>query len=246
MHKRRRGLSARSARRVHKKEYSEKALLELLSEHGELPQSYAEKRIVMIPVDPHMVHVYWEISPEEIADALCRFNGDALKYRPVLRFYQLNPERGGSRFFDVDIHLGANNWYVHLQHPDMLCCVQLGFRHDCGGLLVLISSEVHLSARVSGHEAAFNIKKGIVCTALKPSAGQTQTLILVNEKQLYLDKGCEFLSSGYECHCGEYHALTSMKMFDSGDCAIMSRNGEALHGLTELCERSFASGVSSR
>ncbi len=106
MYKRRRGLSARSARRVHKKEYSEKALLELLSEHGELPQSYAEKRIVMIPVDPHTVHVYWQISPEEIADALRRFNGDALKYRPVLRFYQLNPERGGSRFLMLIFTLG--------------------------------------------------------------------------------------------------------------------------------------------
>jgi hypothetical protein len=102
-------------------------------EPGELPTSYGKNRLVLLPVDPYLMYTYWELAtdPPPTAGA-----------RAVLRFHEspssLSMEI--SRPFDVDIDLGAGNWYVHLWSPDKLYQADLGLRGDDGSFVVLAHS----------------------------------------------------------------------------------------------------------
>jgi len=100
-------------------------------EEGELPDSYGETRVVLLMVDPYLVHAYWEVSPDTLREAKSRIGDSA---QAVLRFY----EASGS--FDVDVDLRARNWYVSLWSADKSYRVDLGLRD--GGFVRLARSNV--------------------------------------------------------------------------------------------------------
>jgi len=100
--------------------------------NGSLPGSYGETRIVLLPVDPYLVHVYWELSVSErrrvkrlVADELSHF-------KAVLRFHDVTAlpvggfHEAGS--FDVEIKIESSNWYVRLLSPEKSYIVDLGLR----------------------------------------------------------------------------------------------------------------------
>ncbi|MEW6001237.1 MAG: DUF4912 domain-containing protein [Nitrospirota bacterium] len=107
-------------------------LRKLISERGELPESYGETRLVLIPIEPYLAHVYWEISPQDMKKTRIQL---ALKFEgsePVLRFYDVTDTISDiskfHSFFDVGVQSNSGNWYVHLWSPGRSYFAELGLR----------------------------------------------------------------------------------------------------------------------
>ena len=86
--------------------------------------AYSETRLVLLIVDPYLVHCYWS--------APARRRGTA-----VLRFHGQSPES-----FDIDIDLQAGNWYVPLWRPEESLYAELLMKTPDGTLTRLARSQV--------------------------------------------------------------------------------------------------------
>ena len=120
------------------------ATLECESE--ELPDCDEETKVVLLPVNPYLVHVYWGIAAHDLKEVGRLFSRLGPRAQPVLRFYdvtQVSLDGTNSLgWFDVEIALGAGNWYVHLQSPAKSYCIDLGLRIEGGGFHRLARSNV--------------------------------------------------------------------------------------------------------
>ena len=103
-------------------------------DEGDLPESYGNPKVVAMAVNPYLMHVYWDLKPEQFAPR------DPEGSQACLRF---SDPTGGSAAssFDVNIDLSAQNWYVHLWSPDKHYSVELGVKHEDGGFAALVHSE---------------------------------------------------------------------------------------------------------
>lgn len=115
-------------------------------EPRDLPESYGQTRIVLLPVNPYLVHAYWEVTPsrlEEVRDCLSDGHEEA---RGTLRFYEtvgmVSGAVNGRSRFDIDIDLQTRNWYVHLWGPEKSYWVDLGLRAEDGRFVALARSNV--------------------------------------------------------------------------------------------------------
>ena len=107
-----------------------------LTEPGELPEMYGQSRVVLMPVDPYLVHVYWEIDARDIETARNRLAGKFDHLQPVLRVFDItNVIFDGTNacgFFDITIDLSAGKWYVRLVDPEKSYFVDLGIKTESG------------------------------------------------------------------------------------------------------------------
>jgi hypothetical protein len=97
---------------------------------GELPESYARTRLVMLVVDPLLVHAYWEVLPNHFNEAKRRLDGGSNPPQAVLRFHETRSagEVPEPNWFDVGVELSARNWYVPLWSPNKGYYVDLGLK----------------------------------------------------------------------------------------------------------------------
>ena len=104
--------------------------------NGTLPAGYGKTRIALLPIDPYLVHVYWEVSGGGMGFVKALIEAGALKPQAVLRFHDVTAMPvGGVRAegsFDVDVDIESRNWYVHLLSPEKSYVVDLGFRDADG------------------------------------------------------------------------------------------------------------------
>ena len=98
-----------------------------------LPGAYGKTRLVLLVVDPHLIHAYWEIARSRLRDVKRK----AALGHVVLRFYT-----GKQDSFDVDIELQARNWYVHLWSPEESLYADLAVKMNDGTLIRLARSKV--------------------------------------------------------------------------------------------------------
>ena len=107
---------------------------ELTSEPGDLPDSYGETRVVLLPVDPYLVHVYWEVTFVELEKAKDKLGDEYGRSQTVLRCYDITniifDGTNAHSSFDVHIDLKAKNRYVSLRSPDKSYFVELGFKTE--------------------------------------------------------------------------------------------------------------------
>lgn len=100
--------------------------------NGTLPAGYGETRIVLLPIDPYLVHVYWEVSDKGTAFVKALVEVGALRSQAILRFHDVTAMPVGSvrakGSFDVEVDMESRNWYVRLLSPEKSYVVDLGFR----------------------------------------------------------------------------------------------------------------------
>jgi hypothetical protein len=117
--------------------------------HGDsihLDDAYDETRVVMVAVDPYLLHVYWEVPTDELDKARASLNGDDGRSRCILRFHDLSgiTSRGekacGS--FDVPIDLGSGSLYIPLRRPGKSYFAELGLETQGGRFYSIIRSNV--------------------------------------------------------------------------------------------------------
>lgn len=106
------------------------------SEPGDLPHSYGETKVVLLPVEPYSMHAYWEVTLGEL-EKVKRCLGVAYRQsQAVLRFYDVTniifDGTNANSFFDVNIDLQARNWYIRLWSPGKSYFVELAFRTKDG------------------------------------------------------------------------------------------------------------------
>lgn len=93
--------------------------------YDDLPWSYGETELVLMPVDPFLIHAYWDFSPKDWEEIQAR-------RRPViLRIYDVTMIQfdgtNAHHYFDVPVILEAQNWYVHLWSAEKSFCADLGW-----------------------------------------------------------------------------------------------------------------------
>jgi hypothetical protein len=97
-----------------------------------LPESYGEPRVTLLPVNPYLVHAYWDFDahalPQPIPPA-------------TLRFHDVTEGSAGSTF-DVAVDLAARGWYVPLWSPARSYYVELGWNEEGGFHLLARSNTV--------------------------------------------------------------------------------------------------------
>ncbi|PYR68960.1 MAG: hypothetical protein DMG20_08430 [Acidobacteria bacterium] len=108
-----------------------------------LPESYGKTRLVVLAVDPYLIHAYWEIAPPELDEA----SRHAGKSKAVLRFTKGTNQDEHADWFDVDIDLQSRNWYVHLWSAEESYRVDLGLKRSDGTLIRLVPSQLVLMPR---------------------------------------------------------------------------------------------------
>ncbi len=101
-------------------------------EKGALNQQSLANKLVLIAVNPYVVHAYWDVDQRTVP---------AGKAPAALRFHDLEPGQPES-CFDVPVELGAGNWYVHLWSPARTYRAELGFKTVTGEFAALADSNI--------------------------------------------------------------------------------------------------------
>ena len=113
--------------------------------YDDLPWSYGETELVLMPVDPFLIHAYWDFSPEDWKKVRRR-------RRPVvLRMYDVTMIRfdgtNAHSHFDLPVALEAQNWYVPLWSAEKSLCADLGWPRPDGSFETLVRSNGIQTAR---------------------------------------------------------------------------------------------------
>lgn len=108
--------------------------------YDDLPWSYGETELVLMPVDPFLIHAYWDFSPKDWEEVQVR-------RRPVvLRIYDITMIQfdgtNAHHYFDVTVTLKAQNWYVHLWSAEKSLCADLGWLLPDGSFQPIVRSNV--------------------------------------------------------------------------------------------------------
>lgn len=109
-----------------------------------IPERYADDRIVLMARDPWWIYTYWDISDERknaIANAIP--DEERNNCRLIIRVYDVTDKHfNGSNahyFFDIDVPTLNSNWYIHTNNPGRSFCVEIG--------LLTLSGAFHALAR---------------------------------------------------------------------------------------------------
>lgn len=211
-------------------------------ETGELPDLGEDTRVVLMAVDPYLVHAYWNVAPGKIEAARALLADAEREAKPVLRFYDLtgtDGESGGSSF-DVNIDLRTGTWYVRLWSPEKRYCVDLGLLSKVGRFAALARSNVVRTPpafpRVKADEAAMLVEPAssaqapeapAAASAPKPAGAR----VVLNER------------------LAEMAALRGEPLPEPGEPALPCRPAQAgeepCADLTEMSENNFRAGTSS-
>src|SRR5215471_9262604 len=104
-----------------------------------LPGSYRKTRLVLLVVDPYLIHAYWEIAPKKRREAK-----EPKGSQGVLRFY-----KGGEAateaapdWFDIEVDVKSGSWYVRLWGPEESLYADLGLKKSDGTFVPLVRSQV--------------------------------------------------------------------------------------------------------
>ncbi|MBI4313329.1 MAG: DUF4912 domain-containing protein [Candidatus Omnitrophica bacterium] len=95
-----------------------------------LPERYGMTLIVAQARDPHWLHAYWEITPEDYKQARARLGGAG---NNTLRAYELSEgsfsDRSIRRWFDVETG-DASDWFLEVGCPASWWCLEIGIGKD--------------------------------------------------------------------------------------------------------------------
>jgi hypothetical protein len=115
------------------------------SKYEDLPWSYDKTELVLMPVDPFLLYVYWDFSLKD-------WNSVQARRKPVvLRVYDVTMIKfngtNAHHHFDVPIFLKAQNWYVPIWTAEKSFCADLGWLLPDGSLQPIVRSNIITTPR---------------------------------------------------------------------------------------------------
>jgi hypothetical protein len=118
----------------------------MLAESGDFPELYGPSGVVLIPVDPYHMHVYWGIEARDIEAARNRFARKFDRLQTVLRVFDstnaIFDDTRACSSFDIPVDLPAGKWYVHLLDPGRSYFVDLGIKTESGIFYPIVRSNI--------------------------------------------------------------------------------------------------------
>jgi hypothetical protein len=117
---------------------------EVVPQITDLPTSYGDTKIVLLPRDPWWCFAYWEIG-EQTKQEIRSIYGENVKY--VIRVYDVTnvvnfDGRNANKYFDIEINLAAKSWYINVGEPNRSWCVDLGLITSDGKFVVITRSNI--------------------------------------------------------------------------------------------------------
>lgn len=110
----------------------------------ELPSGYNEDKICAQVRDPWWIHLYWEVRSRTVEQLKNRLGRDFYGAQTALRIYDITCIRfdgkNAHRYFDININLEKNNWYVDIAEAGRCWCVDIGFKLRDGRFITLACS----------------------------------------------------------------------------------------------------------
>lgn len=112
----------------------------------ELPLAYGEDKIVLLARDPRWLYTYWEVTQDKWETLKQQLNRDFYSAKKVLRVYDVSDiifdGNNAHSFFDIEIGIDTDNWYINADCPGRSWCVDLGLRLVDGRFITIIRSNV--------------------------------------------------------------------------------------------------------
>lgn len=112
-------------------------------EERPLPKSYGIDRLVLMPVNPYWVHMYWELSVKIQARIRRQLENGLL---PALRVYDVSfIEFNGNnahRTLEATLNLDTDKWYMNVPFPGAYYLAELGLKSPEGKFIPLLRSNV--------------------------------------------------------------------------------------------------------
>ena len=106
----------------------------------DLPWSYGETELVLMPVDPCLIYAYWDFSPDDWKDI--QDKGE----RIVLRIYDVTMIRfngtNAHHFFDIPVTLESQNWYIRIWSAEKSLLADIGWSLSDGSFHLISRSNV--------------------------------------------------------------------------------------------------------
>jgi hypothetical protein len=104
-------------------------------------------RVVVMTVNPSLLHVYWQISQRDLENIHNTFHvSEAKAARPVLRFYDITcilfDGKNAHSIFDVEVDLRTSRWNVPVWGSDKSYVADLGYKVSDGGFYRIARSNV--------------------------------------------------------------------------------------------------------
>ncbi|MCS7151536.1 MAG: DUF4912 domain-containing protein [Endomicrobia bacterium] len=123
--------------------------IEFTPEITDLPRSYGDTKIVLLPRDPWWCFAYWEIG-EKTMQEIRSIYGENLKF--ILRMYDVTNVdnfngHNANKYFDIVVNVSANNWYINLPETNRSWCVDLGIITPDGKFVMIVRSNIVIMPR---------------------------------------------------------------------------------------------------
>lgn len=118
----------------------------------DLPKSYGDTKVVILPRDPLWFYAYWEISQDAINSLKEKIGEEKFNSSSwILRVYDVTGiDFNGSnarRYFDISINHDADNWYVNVTEANCSWCVDLGLFTIDGEFVFVARSNILIMPR---------------------------------------------------------------------------------------------------
>ena len=226
----------------------------LTLEPCDLPDSNGKSRVVLLPVEPYLLHVYWDVDPVELEKVKHQINEAHTQSQATLRCYDITntvfdgTNANGS--FDVHIDLLSKCWYVHLWKPEKSYIVELGFKTEDSLFYPIARSNIAdippawpalESVQHYMHvEGDYDFFKTVPATIdVQRSDGLTPPKAYRTESELPLAAERDHCSNNRSPYNAEKNSSRAEGQKEKG------RPEDGVLDLTAISEKRFVSGVSS-
>lgn len=110
----------------------------------ELPAAHAGNRLVVMPVAPDRVHIYWELDPAAFATDKAGGTRPDSGQQVILRLHHAGgtgrEKNASPRFFDLNVAQETRKCYVSLPEPEQTVRAELGVRTEGGRFCPFLKS----------------------------------------------------------------------------------------------------------
>ncbi|MDR2067314.1 MAG: DUF4912 domain-containing protein [Endomicrobium sp.] len=117
----------------------------------ELPRTYNDTKIVILPRDPIWIYTYWEISTHTREEFPNKYGESFNTLCLVLRVYDISYVNfngfNANKYFDIKVRPDALSWYINLGEYNCSWCVDLGYFLRDGRFITIARSNTLTSPR---------------------------------------------------------------------------------------------------
>ncbi|MFN3966694.1 MAG: DUF4912 domain-containing protein [Endomicrobiia bacterium] len=119
----------------------------ILTIKEELPKTYGDTKIVLMPRDPFWAYAYWEINDSARKEIQKEYGKDVFKKgKLTLRVYDVTgikfTGKNAHKYFDITINEFADNWYINVPETNRHWCVDLGIVLPDGKFVLIARSNI--------------------------------------------------------------------------------------------------------